>query len=78
MSMMARFSCEECQTEFILLEGLELADVMGDESHGSGMSEDSLSTLAQKRTSVSVIDFINSLQLHREKCPGKVVYSQSA
>jgi hypothetical protein len=78
MAIVARFNCELCHQEFILVQGMELSDIAeestGGNSVGLSMPEDSLSTLAKTRTSISVIDFINSLELHREKCGGKVVY----
>jgi hypothetical protein len=79
MSMTAHFTCEKCHQGFVLVQGMELSDITesGDADPSSiPMSEDSLSALARTRTSISSIDFINSLELHREKCDGKVVYQQ--
>jgi hypothetical protein len=78
MAMISHFICEKCLQGFVLVAGMELSDLTQAEG-GSGadklsMSEEGLSTLSRTRTSISVIDFINSLQLHEEKCDGKVVY----
>ena len=75
MSMTANFKCNKCQQEFILVQGMELSDIEPDENGNSNsISVESLSTIARTRTSVSVIDFINSLELHGQKCDGKVEY----
>jgi hypothetical protein len=61
------------------VQGMELNNLT-DEGSQDGqklpLSEDSLQVIAKTRTSVSVIDFINSLELHRETCDGKVVFQE--
>jgi hypothetical protein len=77
MAMISHFICEKCLQGFVLVAGMEFSDLTQAEGGGTdklSMSEEGLSTLSRTRTSISVIDFINSLELHHEKCDGKVVY----
>jgi hypothetical protein len=76
MAIVADFVCEKCQQQFVLTQGMQIQDIIDNSDNNGGQLPEfaSLSSMSHIRTNLSVIDFINALELHKEKCEGKVVY----